>query len=122
VKELHQAGRDETSLGARAELAGDDPEPRPPARERRDYVDHFGVGLHAIFVVREMVLAIGRDHGLDEVRILGDRRELLPKGRSQSLAPHRVRRRDREVALGRVAIGAEDEIDGVDERAVEIER
>ena len=65
---------------------------------------------------------ISHDHCLDEIGIRRHRTKLLPERSAEPVPPHRVRRLLAEMRRGRVPIAAKDQLDRIDERAVEIEK
>ena len=111
----------EPAEGAAPHLARDEAEGLPPVPERQHCLDHAGIGTHQLVVVREIVGAVRRHHGLDLGGVLGEVAELHPQRRAQPLHPDVVRRLMPAVQAHGVAVRAEDQLDGVDERAVEVE-
>src|SRR5690349_14547885 len=74
-------------------------------------------------MMREIVGAICLDHPLDLFLVRRDLAELRPERRTESLDPHVVggHRFICAVQLHRVSVGAEDQLDRIDDRAVEVE-
>jgi len=74
-------------------------------------------------VVREVVGAVGLHHRLDLFFILGDLPELRPQRRAQALDPHVIGRHRLMAAVqrDRVTVRAQDQLNGIDDRAIEIE-
>ena len=102
-------------------LARDETQRLPLSPQRPHRLDHAGIGTYQRVVVSEVVVAVCRHHGLDLDRVLGELAELHPQRGAQPLHPDLVRRLVPAVYAHGVAIRAQDQLDGVDERAVEVE-
>src|SRR2546422_6566097 len=70
----------------------------------------------------EVVSAVGGDHRLDLCRIVGPVPELDRQRRAEALHPDLVRRLEPAVRAHRVAVRAQDQLDRVDEGAVQVEQ
>src|SRR5438067_12355757 len=70
----------------------------------------------------EVVGAVRGHHRLDLSGIVGPVPELHPQRRAETLHPHLVRRLEPAVRAHGVAIRAEDQLDRVDQRAVQVEQ
>ncbi len=80
------------------------------------------VGADHGVMVREVVGAVGLDHGADLGGIGGPVAELYPQRRAEARHPDVVGRLDAAVGFEGVAIRLEDQLDGVDQRSVEVEQ
>ena len=92
---------------------------RPEIPHRRD--DPL-VRPHQLVVVREVVGAVRRHHGLHLGGIIGPVAELHPERRPEALHPQLVRRLEPAMDAHGVPVGSQDQLDRVDERAVEVEK
>jgi len=75
-----------------------------------------------IVVVPRVVFAVGLHHGLDLGRIVGEGVEHLVERDSEPLQEDAVRGNRAPVGHQGMAVGEDDQVDGVDERAVKIEQ
>ena len=117
-----EPGDAEPAHGAAPHLTGHEPERLALVPQRQHRLDHAGIGAHQLVVVGEVVRAVSRYHGLDLGGVLGEVAELHPQRGAEPLHPDVVGRLVPAVQAHRVAVGAEDQLDGVDERAVEVEK
>ena len=71
----------------------------------------------------EVVGPVRLDHPLDLFLILRDLSELRPQRRAEAFDPHVVGRHRLVAAmeLHRVAVGPKNQLDGIDDRAIEVE-
>ncbi len=124
IERLFESGDTETAHRAVAQLARDDAEALPVLLQAPYFVDDPFVRLYQGVVVREVVGAVGLHHRLDLFFVIGDLPELRPEWCAQALDPHVVGRRRLVAAVlrHRVAVGAQDQVDGVDDRAIEVEQ
>ena len=123
VEHLVKPGDPDAAHRAIAQLAGHHAESLAGSLEPPDLVDDAVVRFHERVVVREVVGAVGLHHRLDLFLVLGDLPELRPKRRAEALDPQVVGRHRlaATVLRHRVAVGAQDQVDRVDDGAVEVE-
>ena len=87
----------------------------------QDFLDVW-IDANARVVMYVVKFPIGHHHCFDEIGIRRHRTKLLPERGAEPVPPHRVRRLLAEMGRGRVPIAAKDQLDRIDERAVEIEK
>ena len=75
-------------------------------------------------MMREIVRAVCLHHPLDFFLVVGDLSELRPQRRAEAFDPQVVGwlRLVAPMQLHRVTVGAQDQLDGVDDRAIEVEQ
>ena len=112
----------EPAHGAAAHFAGHESEGLAAVSQRSYRLDNTVIGTHQFVVVGEVVGPIRRHHGLDLGGVLGELPELYPQRSTQPLHPDVVRRLLAAVLAHGVTVGAKDQLDGVDQGAVEVEQ
>ena len=122
VEDVIERGDAKATHGPVAQLARDDAEPHPRLFHATYLGDDSVVRFYERIVVREVVPAVRLHHLLDLFLILGDLPELGPQRCAEALDPHVVGGQRLVGAVQRhgVAIGAEDQLDGIDDRAIEV--
>ncbi len=107
--------------GALPGLAGDEAGLESPRPDAAHHLDHAGKLPHHPVMVREVVFAVGADHGFHRSLIVLPRRELRAQWRTDASQPLVVAERGEAVGGKCVPVALEDELHRVDQRAVEIE-
>ena len=120
-KVLDESGQLQTPLRTGAQLARYHTQGRASRGERVQHLLDTGIHRDAGVVMKVMVFAVSDHHLLDEVCIRSDRAELLAQGRAQPVKPNLVGRQLAHVRSGGVTVAAKNELDRVEQRAVEIE-
>ncbi len=116
-----EPGNAQPAKRAAPHLARDEAQGLLPSPQRPHCFDYAVIGTHQLVVVREVVGAVRRHHGLDLGGVFGEVAELHPQRGAQPFHPDVIRRLMPAVQPHRVAVRAQDQLDGVDERAVEVE-
>ena len=104
------------------QLARHEPERAAPLFQGPHRLDHAVVRTHHLVVVRQVVGPVGGHHRFDLGRVFAETAELHPQRCAQPFHPDVVRGLLPAVRAQRVAVRPEDELDRVDERAVQVEQ
>src|SRR5262249_38318263 len=102
-------------------LARDDAQVVAVGAELFDGVDDAVVRADEAVVIRNLVLAIRRDQGLALRVVPGVTTEHRAERNANARGPLRIRRRGAGELVAGGSGGSEDELDGVDQRAIQIE-
>ena len=119
VQEPHQF---EAPEGPRAHLAGNHGSLNAGGPQLRQCLQHAWVRRHSIVVVGVIVIAVGGNELLEQISIVGPFSELFPQWRPDSGEPIGIVLGGQTERSQRVVVAVDDEPDGIDECAVEIEQ
>jgi hypothetical protein len=112
----------ETAQGSGARFARDDSEALACGSQRFERLAHAGEGGHELVVVRVVVGAVRRHHRSHVGGVPRELRELHVERAADAAAPERVVVPVEAVLEEHVAERAADQLDRIDERAVEVEQ
>ena len=121
LEAVFEPGDLEPAKGALPYLARHEPQRLSVLPEIPHRGDDALVRPHQLVVVLEVVGAVRGHHGLDLGGILGPVVELHPERRPEALHPHLVRRLEPAMGAHGVPVRSQDQLDRVDECAVEVE-